>query len=464
MIRGSVAVYPFISGSRLSTVLGILTAWAMTLGSTTGAAQASDPLIVRGPEDASFSVPVDESRGYATVRHQVLRELGWAVELDEEVLRAQLGSDGPVVEFLLGSPLFWWEQELLQLVSAPYTADGSVQIPLQFLIDFLPARASEAYAFSTDEGALDVLDASLWPQGGTDSRTGLGQPGGISPRRGLADPSDDPSSIDPGVTSVTSSTSVLTPPPDVEEAQNLEKRVIVIDPGHGGTDPGATGAGGRREKDIALTIARYLERELSGEENFEVYLTRDRDVLVPLLERGPKATELKGDRHGLFLSIHVNANEGPAIRGFETYFLSEARTEDERRVAAMENAPLELEAGLDLSDGGDLDLSSISRALRNLDHQHWSSLLAEGIQGELEEVHPGPNRGVKQGPFAVITNALMPAVLVEVGFISNREEERVLSQVQFQREIAGALAQAVRDFFQRYPPEQGATVQGGPPR
>ena len=98
-----------------------------------------------------------------------------------------------------------------------------------------------------------------------------------------------------------------------------------------------------------------------------------------------------------------------------------------------------------------------------MDHQHWSSLLAEGIQDQLEEVHPGPNRGVKQGPFAVITNALMPAVLVEVGFISNREEERVLSQVQFQREVAGALARAIRDFFRRYPPEQGATVQG-PPR
>ncbi len=78
-------------------------------------------------------------------------------------------------------------------------------------------------------------------------------------------------------------------------------------------------------------------------------------------------------------------------------------------------------------------------------------------------MHHGTNRGVKQGPFEVITTALMPAVLVEVGFISNREEERVLSRVEFQRQVAGALAQAIRDFFERYPPEQGGTVQG-PPR
>ncbi|MCH7890665.1 MAG: N-acetylmuramoyl-L-alanine amidase, partial [Gemmatimonadetes bacterium] len=173
-------------------------------------------------------------------------------------------------------------------------------------------------------------------------------------------------------------------------------------------------------------------------------------------------TLLKGTRPGVFISIHVNSSpSSPAIRGFETYFLSEARTEHERRVAAIENAPLQLDTEL---DGGDVeaDVAFIMRGLQYLDHQHWSELLAEGIQSELEEVHPGPNRGVKQGPFAVITNALMPAVLVEVGFISNREEERVLSRGEFQRGVAAALAQGIRDFFLRYPPGQGVAVQGAP--
>jgi N-acetylmuramoyl-L-alanine amidase len=128
-------------------------------------------------------------------------------------------------------------------------------------------------------------------------------------------------------------------------------------------------------------------------------------------------------------------------------------------MAAIENAPLEAEAALDGSDVDDVDLNFILGDLRNTGYQPWSLALAEGIQAELEVVHPGPNRGVKQGPFAVITNAVMPAVLVEIGFISNREEERVLSRAEFQRGVAGALAQAIRSFFEQYPPGQGISAQ-----
>ena len=449
----SVAAYSFIagffrasSGSRLSSVLVTFASLAMTVGGPGPvSAQTGDSLVVRGPDDSSRSLPVGRPGGYATVPHEALRRLGWVVEVEEPQLHARLGPDGPVVEFSLGSPFFRWNDELLQLVSVPFSGGGSIQIPLQFVVDFLPARLSGAYAFSPDERALEVLDASLWSQGGTDTRQAETNLSGDEPA-----PTDD--------------TFARTLRQDLEEAQDPEKRVVVIDPGHGGRDPGSTGRGGRREKDIALAIGRYLERELRGEENLEVYMTRDRDILVPLWDRGPQATLWKGDRLGVFISIHVNSSPAsPAIRGFETYFLSEARTEDERRVAAMENAPLRQEAELDGGDVEDLDLTFILRELRKFDHQHWSSLLAEGIQAELEDVHPGPNRGVKQGPFAVITNAIMPAVLVEIGFITNREEERVLSRGEFQREVAVALAEGIRGFFERYPPGQGVAVQG-PPR
>ena len=462
----SVAASSFVAGffraSRgfgVSSVLGIVASMAMALGGPApGSAQTGDSFLVRGPDDSSLTLGVERSRGYATVPHEALHQLGWVIEVDAPRLRARLGSDGPLVEFSLDSPLFRWDQELLQLVSAPFSGDGSVQIPLQFVVDFLPARASEAYAFSPRDGVLQVLDPSLWLQARTDGAPAEAAGGRIA----NVDPSgDDPPRDEPVLTDNPSAPTLRQ---DLQEEQDLEKRVIVIDPGHGGSDPGTTGDGGRREKDIALAIGRYLEREFRGDENFEVYLTRDRDVLVPLWERGPRATLLKGDRAGVFISIHVNSSpSSPAVRGFETYFLSEARTEHERRVAAIENAPLQLEAELDGSDVEDVDLTFISRELQTLDHQHWSSLLAEGIQSELEEVHPGPNRGVKQGPFAVITNALMPAVLVEVGFISNREEERVLSRGEFQRGVAEALAKGVRDFFDRYPPGQGVALQG-PPR
>jgi N-acetylmuramoyl-L-alanine amidase len=199
---------------------------------------------------------------------------------------------------------------------------------------------------------------------------------------------------------------------------------------------------------VALALAEALEEE----ENVQVFLTREDDTLVPIWKRGELATTWKGDRYGIFISIHANAlPASSATRGFETYFLSEARTDHERRVAALENAAVEFED----EDGEPVqveDMSFILTELRNLDHQHWSALLAEFIQAELARIHPGPNRGVKQGPLAVITNTLMPAVLVEVGFLSNRDEERLLTQADFQRDTARALAEAVRDFFHRYPP------------
>ena len=380
-------------------------------------AQGSAPLAVRGPEGATASLPVNRSRGYAAVGWKALEGLGWAVESSASGLRATMADGGPVVEFAFGTPLFRWNGEVLQLVDVPFTEGGAGHVPLQFVLDFLPVRLGESYTFLPEEGVLEIRDAAVWA--------------------GLA-------------------SDVRTVPPD--------KRVVIIDPGHGGKDPGTVGPGGRREKDIALAVGRALARELRGDESLEVHLTRDRDVLVPLWERGDLATSWKGERPGVFVSIHVNALPGrPSVRGFETYFLSEARTDHERRVAANENAPLRMNGEDGEAEGEDEDLGFILRELRNLDHQHWSSLLAEGVQRELERVHPGPSRGVKQGPFAVITTALMPAVLVEVGFVTNREEERALSRGEFQAELAEALARAIHDFFERYPPGQGETVPGPRP-
>ena len=444
-------------GSRLSSLLGISTLLLMTLGGPAPgsaqrgaaqreAAQTGDALVVHGPDGSSLSLPVERSRGYATVSHEALLQLGWAIEVDPLGLRAQLGPGGPLVEFSLGSPLFRWDDDVLQMVSAPFSRGAFIQIPLQFVVDFLPSRASEVYAFSPDEEVLEILDASLWRGRGTEIRQVASPRGGITTRSGLADPNDAGRDEPFGQ--------------EVNEAQDLQKRVVVIDPGHGGSDPGTTGSGGRREKDIALAIGRYVVRELSGDEDIEVYMIRDRDLLVPLWERGPQATQWKGARPGVFISIHVNSSpDSPAVRGFETYFLSEARTEHELRVEAIENAPLQREPESNSNDVETLDLTFIERDLEKFNHGHWSSMLAEGIQRELEDGHPGPNRGVKQANLAVLTNVLMPAVLVEVGFISNRAEERILSQGEFQREIAVALAQGVRRFFDRYAPEQGVAVQ-----
>ena len=416
----------------------ILVFFAVTLiAAGPGQAQSVGSLVVRGPDQVTRSLQVTQPRGYAMVRRVALEALGFSVETNRSELEVTMGDGGPVVRFSFGSPLFSWDDDLLQLVDVPFAAGGAGHVPLQFVLDFVPARMDQSFSYSRDDGVLEILDPTVW------SRL-IGESG----TKGRESADADSDADEP----------VEEMPPDGDMAV---ARVIIIDPGHGGRDRGTVGPGGRREKDIALAVGRALARELRGDEGLEVYMTRDRDEFVPLWERGENATIWKGERPGVFISIHVNAAPGDAsIRGFETYFLSEARTEHERRVAANENAPLLLDE--DSADGTsrDPDLTSILRELRYLDHQHWSSLLAEGIQVELEAVHPGPNRGVKQGPFAVITNALMPAVLVELGFVSNREEERALSRGEFQSDVARALAIAIREFYQRYPPGPGGPLQG----
>jgi N-acetylmuramoyl-L-alanine amidase len=328
-----------------------------------------------------------------------LGRLGWDVDRDGSRLLARWRGGEPLVEIQSGSPFLWWGVEQVQLAEAPFSSEDRFFLPLQFFIDILPWKLPEAFGYDPDTRTLEVLGSS-------------------EPDNGSA----------------------------------TARKVVVIDPGHGGRDSGARGRGGTREKDLALSLGRDLARELEGDEELEIYLTRDEDVLIPLWKRGELATEWKGDGHGIFVSIHLNAMPNSrATRGFETYFLAEARTEHAMRTAALENAAQELELEAEQPATRD-DLSGILSDLRNLDHQHWSSLLAEMVQEELARVHPGPNRRVKQGPFAVLTNALMPAVLIEIGFVTNPDEERLLSDPNFRREAVRAVATAIRRFFMRYPP------------
>lgn len=238
-------------------------------------------------------------------------------------------------------------------------------------------------------------------------------------------------------------------------------RVVIIDPGHGGYDPGSVGPGGVEEKDVALAVGLALARALDTVPDLEVHLTRDRDVSIPIWERGDMATRLKGDRPGVLVSIHANSLDDVNTRGVETYFLSQARTEHERRVAALENSPPAGGGDGGASVAADPGLAFILNELRNLDYVHWSADLAGVVQAELAEVHPGRNRGVKQAPLAVITNALMPGVLVELGFVSNQAEERLLSDADFHADAAGAIARALVEFFGRYPPRTGEPADGG---
>lgn len=230
------------------------------------------------------------------------------------------------------------------------------------------------------------------------------------------------------------------------------RRVVIIDAGHGGRDPGRDGPDGILEKNVTLQLARRLAAELD-DRGYEVHLTRNRDTLIALADRPRMANDWKRGRPAtIFVSIHANAGDRGAA-GFETYFLSDARTEDERRVAEMENAATSYE---DSTSSSAPVVDRILNSLRNEYYVKVSDDLAELIQQRLSYIHPGPNRGVKQAGFRVLVGAIMPAVLVETGFMTSRKEERLLATARFQKQITRALADAIDEFFGRHAWAAGA--------
>jgi N-acetylmuramoyl-L-alanine amidase len=173
-------------------------------------------------------------------------------------------------------------------------------------------------------------------------------------------------------------------------------------------------------------------------------MTRNHDTLIALRDRPRMASRWRAEgQPALFMSIHCNAHPSRAETGYETYFLAEARTAESRRVQEMEDAAEQYEERRPEGD----PLSFIMSDLRQNQHLRESSDWAQMIQDRLREVHPGPNRGVKQAGFAVLVGATMPAVLVELGFISNRGEEEMLADPRQQDTFARQLAAGVQDFF-----------------
>jgi len=428
---------------RLRRVLlaGVLAAAAVT-SPAAAAAQASAGLRVRrGGSD--IELEVTRARGFAAVTVGSLGRAGWRVQPTAMGARLE-GPGGTRIELLDGTPFLTWAGRIVQMVFAPYFQGGDLYVPVQVLTDLLPRLLPGSYRF-----AAATMTLSWGPEV---------QPARPDPARELHMDAPARRVHVPPIT--TPEERAAAERAAAESLLAAGRRVVVIDAGHGGADPGTVSSGGVREKVVALGIARAMAEALRAEKGIEVVLIRDGDVLVPLWDRGARATEVKGERPGIFVSIHANSapTRNSPVRGFETYFLSEARNEHERRVAAIENAPLGVESP---GEGTGSDLDFILRELKNLDQPHWSSLLAELVQEELAAMHPGPDRGVKQAPLAVITNAIMPAVLVEVGYLSHPDEARLLAQAEFQREAGEALAEAVIRFFQRYPPGTGGGAGEG---
>jgi N-acetylmuramoyl-L-alanine amidase len=228
------------------------------------------------------------------------------------------------------------------------------------------------------------------------------------------------------------------PPPSFEVAPAGTLRTIVIDPGHGGADEGAKGVAGSSEKTIALSVARRLKASLEARLGVRVILTRDGDTAIGLDERAAVANNNKAD---LFISLHANASVRPAVRGAEIFFLSLDDYGDEAQRAA--SAPRE---ALPVFGGGARDIEVVPWRMAQARHIDRSGAFARLVEAALRPRVPLSPRALVQAPLRVLVGANMPAVLVEMGFVTNPEQEAQLLSDAHQSEIVQALSDAVIQF------------------
>jgi N-acetylmuramoyl-L-alanine amidase len=236
-------------------------------------------------------------------------------------------------------------------------------------------------------------------------------------------------------------------------------RTIVLDPGHGGDETGTIGPAGTPEKELTLALARSLAERLRSELGVEVILTRNDDVTLALDERSAIANQRQAD---LFISIHLNATVRGQARGAETYFLALAATDARAaELASLENLTGNPAAAQPGSE--EFDLQLLLWDLAQSRHLEASQRFATLVQAELNGALELPDRGVKQAPFRVLMGAAMPAVLVELGFLSNGEEEQKLRDPAYRTRLVDTLVRAVARFRSEISGAGAATAAGAAP-
>jgi len=229
--------------------------------------------------------------------------------------------------------------------------------------------------------------------------------------------------------------------------------VIVIDPGHGGSQYGAVGPGGTREKDVALDIARRLAKLIRKDKEFKVIMTRDRDKTVSLQKRADIANEAGCD---LFVSIHANSSTKRHVSGWNVFFLAAARNDSARAVAQFENSAFLRDQNEDGDTSNneeklfDDPVLSILNEMIMTEFQSESHDFAMMCDLEFRRKLKTEARGVDQAGFFVLNRVYAPSVLIETGFISNKSEERLLRSSDYQEDVAEALYKSIKRFKEKY--------------
>jgi len=362
--------------------------------------------------------------------------------------------NGAAIQVEQGSRFARVGSDSYQLASAVDVRKGELYVPLQLVAEVIPRVATnlvwdaprfELRAFSTPARNAERRDSDDVP-----------------PATRVATRTEEPSKAAPKTTPTTTPrTTPKTAPKAASKGDDVQlagqprrvRQLVVVDAGHGGVDPGMRGPlyGGPKivEKDVTLDVAKHVGAALNRR-GIDVKYTRTTDTLIALDDRGRIANEAHAD---LFVSIHVNAanpnwKDPGGARGFETYFLSEAKTEDARRVEQMENEVVKFETR---TSGPSSDaLSFVLNDMAQNEHLREANELADLIQTRLAKVHPGPSRGVKQAGFRVLVTAFMPAVLVEIGFGSNPADAAFMTERKHVDEMSAAIADAVVEYLKGY--------------
>ncbi|MEO8201565.1 MAG: N-acetylmuramoyl-L-alanine amidase [Gemmatimonadota bacterium] len=371
-----------------------------------------------GPPPATLTITTPRGEARIAVRYTRLGAPVLAAPILVAALNGVLALHQPWADvtvarqsfrFLLDAPYYLYQGTVQPMAGAASMSTDTVFLPYEFVAEILPRVFAERYRFDQDDSHLV-------------------ETGPLVATRPVVPPAQGrlPNGLLPG-------------------------HLVTVDAGHGGTDPGNPGLyfpRGVTEKDVTLQVARILRTELI-KRGIQVRMTRTTDTLIALGDRGGYCTA----SCDLFVSLHVNslarARGYTTRRGFETYFLAEAKTEDAERVARMENEAIRFENhAVESASGSGLDF--ILRDLQLNEYLRESARLAELIQENLDPVHSGQNRGVKQAGFRVLTSARRPAVLVELGYSTNPEDARLMAVRTGQESLASAIADAVVAYLLEY--------------
>jgi N-acetylmuramoyl-L-alanine amidase len=373
-------------------------------------------LVSTAKGDVRLPVRVDPLGGPAVAAPALLLALGGKSTIDGSWAQVEIAHQP--IRFLLGAPCYTLGADPKPMVGAATVRRDTLYLPLQFITGVLPTELKTVFRYEAETARLTEL---------------IRRPELELARASTKDKSDRlPNGLKRG-------------------------HVVTLDPGHGGVDPGNPGLYFPRrlkEKDVTLRMGILVKEELL-KRGVGVIMTRTTDTLIDLRHRGGYCT----DRCDLFVSLHVNSMPARAgyknVRGFETYFLAEAKTEDAARVAKMENDAVRFEqaASDDESSGG---LEFILKDLQLNEHLRESGRLAELVQSYVAEAHSGPDKGVKQAGFAVLITARRPAVLFEMGFSTNPADAAVMTEPRSQRNLAGAVADAIVAYLREYERRTGA--------